>query len=134
TGWRMSAAKLGASWTHEVADSVSFDCGWYPSIAVDRAGTVWIASYDRGDGNPRISRRPSGGGWLGETIDTTANLSGLFCSIALDTLSRPYVAYYDDTHHKLVFATLQLNAQRAALGWAQETAGPPRHQRGRHAS
>ena len=121
-GRLMYAARLGGAWIHEVADDASFDCGWYPSIAVDRAGTAWIASYDRGAGNPRISRRPSGGGWFGEYIDTTANLSGLFCSMATDTLGRPYVAYYDYTDHKLVFATLKLNAKRTAFVWSQETA------------
>ena len=72
----MYTAKLGPTWTREIADTASFDCGWYPSIAVDRTGQPWIASYDRGAGNPRVSRRNAGGGWTGEYLDTTFALRG----------------------------------------------------------
>ena len=122
----MYTAKLGATWTREVVNA-SFDCGWHPSIATDRAGRVWISSYDRGVGNPRIDVRAPAGGWTGEYIDTTFTLSGFYTSIATDRGSVPHVAYYDLDGHKLIYATRRLNAQQTKLVWVQQTADSGAH-------
>jgi hypothetical protein len=96
----------GVSWTHEEIDGYpneqgldEGDRGAYTSMAVDSAGTIWIAYYDAGLKTLRYATRTEDATeWTLGVADTGGGGTpdaGLFTEMALDGTGSPVIVHYD---------------------------------------
>ena len=94
------------SWSHQEIDGYpneqgldQGDRGAYASVAVDNAGTTWVAYYDASLKTLRYGMRADGASeWTLGVADNGSGGSpdaGLFSDIALDSQGYPVVAHYD---------------------------------------
>ncbi len=74
------------------------DRGKYTSVAVDAAGTTWIAYHDATSGVLRVATCPKGGtAWellVGDAGTGASPETGKFASLALDPSDNPVIAHY----------------------------------------
>ena len=88
------------------------DRGAYASVAIDDAGTTWVAYYDASLKTLRYGMRTSDASeWTLGVADSGSGGTpdaGLFSDIALDSQGYPVVAHYDQGRGELACR---------ALGW-----------------
>ncbi len=87
------ALKNGALWSYELVDSTDV-VGKGCRLALDAAGTPYVAYFDWSNTLVRVAVR-SGGGWIVERT----GLAGGEPSIALDPAGSPHFAYYRADGH-----------------------------------
>lgn len=100
------ALKPAGSWVTEDISSV----GWltdFVAVAVDSAGTVWVAFCD-GQANPsiKVAKRVAPGSWSVTTISAVGDVTGPAIAMSSDNI--PYVSFVDAATGTLKLAHLTL--------------------------
>ncbi|MEW5803512.1 MAG: hypothetical protein AB1847_15575 [bacterium] len=97
----------------EVVDD-SEGAGTESSLALDSAGNVHIAYYDKVQQNLKYACKTEGKDWSMETVDSDGNI-GYSPSLAVDGDGRPCISYCDWTNRNLKYAF------RSGEEWITET-------------
>jgi hypothetical protein len=115
-------AETGASaWQIEIVDQAG--C-WYPSLALDSAGSPHI-SY--GAAGELKYARHDGSAWQPELVEDQPGATGWYSSLALDTLDAPHISYYSPYSSSLMYA------HYITPSWQIETVGSAYNQGGKTA-
>lgn len=111
------------------------DVGEYTSMAVDNAGNLHVAYYDRSEGQLRHALRTTSG-WQHHAVDTNGDV-GRFTSLALGPEGRPRISYMvveamdgGQAYSALRYAEAQVAAPSRAEDWQiseieRKTKAPP---------
>ncbi len=123
------------SWAKEKVDSFpdenSFnpgDAGKYASLAIDSAGTYWIAYQDSTNKTLKYARKVSGGTWESGVADSgggPAPSAGKWASIAIDKAGNPVISHYDEGKGQLRVARWNGTAFSGAAAYEGEDYTPP---------
>lgn len=135
-GFALGTVKDGAvTWAYEKVDSYPDanglnpgDAGKYASLAIDAAGTTWIAYQDTTNKTLKYAKKVKGGAWETGVADTGSGPSpnaGLWASIAIDKSGNPVIAHYDEGKAQLRVARWNGSGFSGAVAYESEDYTPP---------
>jgi len=99
-------------WYTETLD-MSWEVGFYSSIAIDNNDRPSIAYYDRQNGDLMVIIKDDDS-WVRYTVDDLGDV-GRYASLAFDSLDLMHIAYYDATLENLKYA------KETETGWDIQT-------------
>ena len=85
----------GQTWVVAGAPGFSAAKAWYTSLAIDHAGTPYVAYQDYSSSQKATVEKFNGSSWVGVGSPGFSGSVAYFTSLAIDTTGTPYVAFED---------------------------------------